>query len=116
MQRNKVEEESHTPLKTYFKLFFWGHSLSGSVIDGHGMSGQPVLFLQLSIEQIQSWERRRVHNVNWRVEGACYSGAWECDLHFACLAGQLSRACSNKSRALSSFFPPWSQDDGHMMY
>ena len=48
-----------TSLTTYFKLFFRGNRLSGSVIDGHGVSGQPMFFLQLSVEQVQGWERRR---------------------------------------------------------
>ena len=36
--------------KTYLKLFFWQYSCSGSVVYGHGMSGQPMFFFQLGIQ------------------------------------------------------------------
>ena len=75
MQRDECHgswNRSHTSLTTYFKLFFRGHRLSGSVIDGHGVSGQPMLFLQLSVEQVQGWgeeEKREIGCVNRRGYG-----------------------------------------------
>ena len=37
----------------HLKLLLCRHRLCGPVVDGHGVSGQPVVLLQLGIEQVQ---------------------------------------------------------------
>ena len=90
---------------SHLKLVFRQHGAGGPVVDSHGVARQTVLLLQLGIQQVHRWGgggEARVVNTH-TVSSMCLSS------HFANLAGQPSIACSNRSRARSSFLPPYTE-------
>ena len=44
----------HSCTVYYLQLLFSRHCLGGSVVDGHSVSGQPVLLLKFGIQEIES--------------------------------------------------------------
>ena len=44
--KKRIEKEA----VSHIKLLLWGHSLGGSVVHSHGMSGQTMVLFKLGIE------------------------------------------------------------------